>query len=690
MESLNYFVKNRTVNRMNTKNDGLGLAFRMFLLAWVGLIGVPQSFSEESIDKKAEVKGTSRKLPLLKTVISEKMIGLQFEDENLQKTVKENAKKLTLHFKDKLSHKLELEWIEKCKGISEESDGFCAYMVSKDPEISQLQHDILLESNKDLSKDPDDLDDGLVPPASTNAVIEHFKKGELDALLLATSSQLYSALKRIKDPEVLKKVIDQALEKKESFHCKNPIIATSLAQKCESFFPSPELKEKMYSLYLKVRSCKGGGLTNANVSPVQLSQLEAVDRAKFRYSIHKISEGKCEIALPFLDELYATGNLEYNSRALYWKAICAEKSGDKLKFSTFKQKLLKEAPLSYHNILLSGSEMGKVSQVLSTDELVAYFRSDESFSKESKKINSKLRVVEGLLAVNSVDYARKVFIKSSTLFLKAEPEVKLYMSVLAERMNDPITQFRFVASAFREKSELINQNTLRLFYPLKNYEAIESNSAKLDPFFVAALIRQESGFNQNARSRVGAVGLMQLMPATARRLEHVSRSMLWNPKVNIRLGSKYIGRLVQFYDSDAEMALAAYNAGENIVNQWKDRYVGYDRMAFLDLIPYKETRDYIALISRNFFWYHKLYGNAFRSPIEKRGVMSVLKSSLKGSLRADVKSGSESSLMTQNEFLDSLNLKQSSSLRIRSSRKKQDGISQRDSEALLNLLTHSQ
>jgi soluble lytic murein transglycosylase len=100
---------------------------------------------------------------------------------------------------------------------------------------------------------------------------------------------------------------------------------------------------------------------------------------------------------------------------------------------------------------------------------------------------------------------------------------------------------------------------------------IQRFGSKLDPFLVTALIRQESAFNEHARSPVGALGLMQLMPETARRMERVSKRELLDAKTNVRLGVKYFTGLLARFDSDPELALAAYNAGPEKVDDWRRR-----------------------------------------------------------------------------------------------------------------------
>ncbi len=105
----------------------------------------------------------------------------------------------------------------------------------------------------------------------------------------------------------------------------------------------------------------------------------------------------------------------------------------------------------------------------------------------------------------------------------------------------------------------------------------------LNPRLVAAVARAESNWNPRARSRKGASGLMQIMPATGRRFG-LSRSELYDAKKNLEAGSRYLAWLVDRFDGDLELVLAAYNAGEGAV----DRYGGVP--------PYRETREYIRRI----------------------------------------------------------------------------------------------
>jgi soluble lytic murein transglycosylase-like protein len=107
----------------------------------------------------------------------------------------------------------------------------------------------------------------------------------------------------------------------------------------------------------------------------------------------------------------------------------------------------------------------------------------------------------------------------------------------------------------------------------------------LDPRFVHAVIWQESRYVTDARSHAGAVGLMQLMPATAERFGCDDRE---DPAANIAAGTKYLKWLLKRFEGNVELALAGYNAGEGSV----DKYNG--------IPPYNETKNYVKIISKRY------------------------------------------------------------------------------------------
>jgi len=149
--------------------------------------------------------------------------------------------------------------------------------------------------------------------------------------------------------------------------------------------------------------------------------------------------------------------------------------------------------------------------------------------------------------------------------------------------------------------------------PFENSIRRWSARAGLDPMLVAGLVHQESAFDPDARSGKNAIGLMQLLPVTARLLARqqkirYSRFRLTDPDYNVRLGTAYFAQLVKQFGS-TEAALAAYNAGEDRVELWTSGQTYRDLAEFVDSIPFTETRQYVQIIARNTEIYRRLYGS---------------------------------------------------------------------------------
>ncbi|HEY9855166.1 MAG TPA: lytic transglycosylase domain-containing protein [Stenomitos sp.] len=150
---------------------------------------------------------------------------------------------------------------------------------------------------------------------------------------------------------------------------------------------------------------------------------------------------------------------------------------------------------------------------------------------------------------------------------------------------------------------------LRLIYPYPYRDLIEQEADRygLDPLFVVAVIRTESGFSPTARSRVGARGLMQLMPSTAAwvarkaALDDYSIERIEEPAVNVRLGCWYLSYLDRQFPGETDAVLAAYNAGQGNVARWRRHP---DAIA----VAFPETRKYVKRGIRTYRIYRMLYG----------------------------------------------------------------------------------
>ena len=163
--------------------------------------------------------------------------------------------------------------------------------------------------------------------------------------------------------------------------------------------------------------------------------------------------------------------------------------------------------------------------------------------------------------------------------------------------------------------------SFRRLYPIYYWGEINraAQEMDLDPNLILAIMRQERAFNEEALSPVGARGLMQEMPATGKAvarqipLKGFSAADLWKPQTSIRLGGRHLSdHLRQFKVEDGRrlgLALSAYNAGLKAARRWSRRLPDKDVDEFVESIPYRETRNYVKLVYRNYQVYSYLQGD---------------------------------------------------------------------------------
>jgi soluble lytic murein transglycosylase len=169
----------------------------------------------------------------------------------------------------------------------------------------------------------------------------------------------------------------------------------------------------------------------------------------------------------------------------------------------------------------------------------------------------------------------------------------------------------------------------RAYWPLVSHEAA---AARLDPYLMLAVMRQESLFDPEATSPAAAHGLMQLLVRTASRVAEspVSAVALADPATNVRLGARYLRQLLDRYAGDLPKALAAYNAGEDAVAKWETRAPDADSDEFVETISFRETRRYVKAVLANYRRYRRLYG----APAEARALAAALAGGLINELGA--------------------------------------------------------
>ncbi len=219
------------------------------------------------------------------------------------------------------------------------------------------------------------------------------------------------------------------------------------------------------------------------------------------------------------------------------------------------------------------------------------------------KFPRKGGVLYNLIKVNDYEmiskYTKDDFIKSWAQYQKGDYSSSSY---LAQKAMDKLDQ-KPVKSDIR----------WRLVYPQNYFKQVQNNnSVGNNSALIMAIIREESHFNMNAQSEVGALGLMQLMPSTAREIGDkygitFNNMALLNPELNIKLGNLYYASLRNLLKNDDVLSVAAYNGGIGSVNKWKSALAYTDIDEFIEQIPYPETKNYVKKVLKSYWNYVRIY-----------------------------------------------------------------------------------
>ena len=197
--------------------------------------------------------------------------------------------------------------------------------------------------------------------------------------------------------------------------------------------------------------------------------------------------------------------------------------------------------------------------------------------------------------------------------------VRYFLATLCASSQEHAAVLRFLSGIIEAMSPAEVRGLPRTFWTLLFPRAFwpevlpQSKRLGLNPYVVLSMMRQESAFNPAAVSRAGAIGLMQLMPATAQEiaarlaLPEISVEQLHDPQLSITLGTRYFAELLERYQGNVVLALAAYNAGPGQVARWLEQWPHLAMEEFIEHIPFDETRAYVKLVLRNLAVYERLY-----------------------------------------------------------------------------------
>lgn len=293
----------------------------------------------------------------------------------------------------------------------------------------------------------------------------------------------------------------------------------------------------------------------------------------------------------------------------YWAGRAHEAMGEDARASALYEAVIQRDPLSYYS-LLAADRLDRAYWPIPMAAAPPADPAAESRVAEWMETIDMLREA-GLHAEADAEAQR---------IQEGAPADRALLYSLGEALNERGYAIRGIRIGQRlEQMEgRLNPRLMRILYPFPYRDLIvaEAREAGLDPFVVAGLTRQESLFTQRISSPVGARGLMQIMPETGAALarganiEEWDAELLFNPEINVHLGVAYLAEQMDVYDESLPSVFSAYNAGPHRINVWKNFPEYDDEELFTERIPYRETRDYVKILSRNIAIYRGLYGDA--------------------------------------------------------------------------------
>ena len=289
----------------------------------------------------------------------------------------------------------------------------------------------------------------------------------------------------------------------------------------------------------------------------------------------------------------------YSGRTAYWLYRSKKQEGDTHGPSQVLSRLAKHHRFSFHNLVASHQENQEPPPEHSRS------LSFPTRSSKFKQFNNDIQSVELLIRLGFEESAHLIVDWLLTQPKTLEPGLRVYLA----QLGDAQAKVMQLPGILMFRPELISKETLTLNFPQAYFPLFEKYRRGTSPYLLLALARRESSFNPKAVSPANAQGLLQMNPDTVKELYPENKFDLLDAETNITIASKYLEKVLDEMNGDLPLTLAAYNAGEAQAKNWKKRYPREDKVMWIDLIPYRETRDYVANVLSSYHWYRKLYEN---------------------------------------------------------------------------------
>jgi hypothetical protein len=382
-----------------------------------------------------------------------------------------------------------------------------------------------------------------------------------------------------------------------SFNAYSKNVSLFLKKPCENIHPLLALQIHGESFFPKIAAHDLNTKIYQDLDKCIPSDHAYYERFHQRYGLTQIalsSPGSTLIGIQSLEKSLLSSKPKEQFRSFYWL-------GKLTNNPKYWESLGILHPLSYHWVL--ASEEMKVPLTQWLPEKTNYRQRGLS-----EKDNLSLWLVELLISKNSYKSSQEVLKMIYSSLPMEDKSLYLHLSKLSHSLNSPRLSILFLNRYLRNHHK-IGKDSLHLLFPVAHKTALESFDS-LDIPFTLGLMRQESAFDSEITSPAKAIGLMQVLPKTAKTLwPHIKDEVttLKNPFMNIALGTAYLKQTSDFYNHSLPLVLSSYNAGPHKVRKWVSRWPHLkDELLFSDMIPYFETRHYVSTVLRNAHWYQTI------------------------------------------------------------------------------------
>ena len=308
----------------------------------------------------------------------------------------------------------------------------------------------------------------------------------------------------------------------------------------------------------------------------------------------------------FSDLADSTEDLSEKSRARFYQARCLKFQGKDQEAQAIFEAIAQSDFFGYYG-LVSYKELGKKFPALKTIKSTNVLKYDLAlkFLKASEKelFIDLIRYREFTLAEKAISLLSKSKEEALNLGLYLAKNNQLYMPL-----------FRIFAKLNNDEKIDVFVNYTHLIFPQPYQDQVSemATKTKLPSSLIYSIMKQESAFNEKARSPADAMGLMQVIPRLAQRISkkfevpYRNSQDLYNPDINIQLGSLELMEQVKKQNGQLSYVAAAYNAGPGALAGWLKNRKRDDILEFIEEIPYDETRTYVKLIARNKLFYERI------------------------------------------------------------------------------------